>query len=331
MPIVTSGTLRMSGINTELGRTSTAQIALDLAENGSYAAINQNSTSRPSATNPATMSEWYGYNHTAAPPVTTGVWTTSVAMPVANCRAGGSGTPTAFRHVGGFGGATCNFSFNGTSWTTNTALPGAQNNLTAIGSQSSFMAISGTDNQGTNVGVGRIWNGSSWSNTSNLVNCRILFGAAGTPSAGLAWGGAFATASEAYNGSTWSARTNLTVGRCLMNGNVGSQSSALAVNTATANSCRTVEFYNGSAWSSASQSNVGRCQGMASGTSSGAVLFGGNVGGVIQTQSERYNGSTWSVTGSLNAARCIPTGGGDATTGYAAGGSSLSSTERISF
>ena len=66
MTLVSSGTIRMSDINTELGRSSTAQISLDTAENGGYATINTNSTSRPSSSNPASMSEWYGYNHNAA-------------------------------------------------------------------------------------------------------------------------------------------------------------------------------------------------------------------------------------------------------------------------
>lgn len=70
MTLVSSGTIRMSDINTELGRSSTAQISLDSAENGSYATININSTSRPSFRNPAAMSEWYGYNHNASPPST---------------------------------------------------------------------------------------------------------------------------------------------------------------------------------------------------------------------------------------------------------------------
>ena len=56
----------MSEINTELGRTSTATISLDSAENGTYATINTNSASYPSATNPASMSEWYGYDHSAS-------------------------------------------------------------------------------------------------------------------------------------------------------------------------------------------------------------------------------------------------------------------------
>ena len=70
MTMPASGTIRMSQINSELGRSSTAQISLDTAENGGYATINTASASRPSGTNPASMSEWYGYNHNAAPPST---------------------------------------------------------------------------------------------------------------------------------------------------------------------------------------------------------------------------------------------------------------------
>jgi hypothetical protein len=68
MALPSSGTISMSQINTELARSSTANISLDTAENGGYGAINQNSSSRPSANNPAAMSEWYSYNHTAADP-----------------------------------------------------------------------------------------------------------------------------------------------------------------------------------------------------------------------------------------------------------------------
>lgn len=67
MTLPASGQISMSQINVELGRSSTAAISLDTAENGGYATINTNSSSRPNATNPAAMSEWYSYNHSAAP------------------------------------------------------------------------------------------------------------------------------------------------------------------------------------------------------------------------------------------------------------------------
>ncbi len=65
MALQSSGAISMSQINTELGRSSTAQISLDTAENGGYAAINTCGSPRPSSSNPASMSEWYSYNHSA--------------------------------------------------------------------------------------------------------------------------------------------------------------------------------------------------------------------------------------------------------------------------
>lgn len=66
MAMPSSGPISMSQINTELGRSSNAQISLDSAENGGYATINQCSVSKPVLTNPAKLSEWYSYNHSAS-------------------------------------------------------------------------------------------------------------------------------------------------------------------------------------------------------------------------------------------------------------------------
>ena len=64
MALPSSGAISMSQINTELGRSSTAQISLNLAEAGSYVALNTASSSRPNGYTPNAMSEWYSYNHT---------------------------------------------------------------------------------------------------------------------------------------------------------------------------------------------------------------------------------------------------------------------------
>lgn len=69
MTLPASGSsISMSQINVELGRASGTLISLDTAENGGYVAINTNSPSQPSPSNPAAMSEWYSYNHTYTPP-----------------------------------------------------------------------------------------------------------------------------------------------------------------------------------------------------------------------------------------------------------------------
>jgi hypothetical protein len=80
MALPTTGPLSMGDINVELGRARSSAISLDAAENGSYVAINQSSISKPSSTNPATISEWRGYNHTTstaditAPSIPTGLY-----------------------------------------------------------------------------------------------------------------------------------------------------------------------------------------------------------------------------------------------------------------
>jgi hypothetical protein len=69
-PLQSSGPISMGDINEELGRArTTPNTSLDLLENGSsagYPPINQNSISKPSSTNPSTISEWRGYNHSTA-------------------------------------------------------------------------------------------------------------------------------------------------------------------------------------------------------------------------------------------------------------------------
>jgi hypothetical protein len=66
MAISASGPVSASTINSELARANSSTLSIDAAENGSYGAINQNSTNRPSSSNPASYSEWRGYDHRAA-------------------------------------------------------------------------------------------------------------------------------------------------------------------------------------------------------------------------------------------------------------------------
>lgn len=67
MTLPASGSsISMSQINTELGRSSTATVSLDTAENGGYGAINTCGSPFPLGANAASMSEWFSYNHSAA-------------------------------------------------------------------------------------------------------------------------------------------------------------------------------------------------------------------------------------------------------------------------
>lgn len=80
MTLQSSGQISFSQLNTELGRSSTSTIALKSAAIGTYASINTNSTSKPDASAPHAISEWYSYNHSAAPAYTTPLATGSLIL-----------------------------------------------------------------------------------------------------------------------------------------------------------------------------------------------------------------------------------------------------------
>lgn len=65
MAITSSGEIKFSDLRTELNQSGAFSIATAVA--GDYGAINTNSASTPNATAPHAISEWYGYDHTAAP------------------------------------------------------------------------------------------------------------------------------------------------------------------------------------------------------------------------------------------------------------------------
>jgi hypothetical protein len=63
MALPSSGQISFANINTELGRSSTAQIGINEAEYGTYVLINPSSSAKPNGSNPNGIDEWYNYNH----------------------------------------------------------------------------------------------------------------------------------------------------------------------------------------------------------------------------------------------------------------------------
>lgn len=65
MALPGSGQISMSQIRTELGIPNQANFRIGAASRGDYVAINNCSIPHPTPPEPQTLSEWYGYNHTA--------------------------------------------------------------------------------------------------------------------------------------------------------------------------------------------------------------------------------------------------------------------------
>jgi hypothetical protein len=66
MALADSGEISFSDINTELGRSSDAELSLSDAAQGNVAVINTNSANTPDSSTPHSISEWYSYNHSAS-------------------------------------------------------------------------------------------------------------------------------------------------------------------------------------------------------------------------------------------------------------------------
>lgn len=64
MALPTSGQISFNDLRTELGIPSQSPFSLTTAAEGGYVTINTSSPSRPSASKPHKISDWYGYNHT---------------------------------------------------------------------------------------------------------------------------------------------------------------------------------------------------------------------------------------------------------------------------
>lgn len=66
MALQTSGQIKASEINSELGRTSSAELSIKTAVGNGYVTINTASASYPDNVQPHQYSEWYSYDHSAS-------------------------------------------------------------------------------------------------------------------------------------------------------------------------------------------------------------------------------------------------------------------------
>ena len=67
MALTSSGQIKVSEINTELGRTSTSSnTSVKNLNTGAHVTINTNSTAKPNSSAPHQMTEFYSYNHSAS-------------------------------------------------------------------------------------------------------------------------------------------------------------------------------------------------------------------------------------------------------------------------
>jgi len=163
------------------------------------------------------------------------------------------------------------------------------------------------------VGCVESYDGSSWSEVNNINTTREAMMSAGTPTAGIIYGGGTypngaVSCTEEWNGTNWSEVTNMNENR-KNSGDAGDTSEAVlqfgGEYASPAHYTETAEEYNGTNWSEIGDMNLGRTNLAGLGNSEAALAIGGNPnpGGHAPGNAfdvEEWDGSSWtSITQTL--------------------------------
>ena len=157
------------------------------------------------------------------------------------------------------------------------------------------------------VGNVEEYNGSSWSEETNVGTARGALGSAGTLTAGLIFGGYPAvTTTEEYDGSSWTGGGAMNTARGY-NGGAGTQTAALSFGGYVAPANQTsVEKYDGSSWTASTALPNGGRQFATSGAGTQTAAL---AAGAIYTSPSNnaltyeFDGSSWTTGGAMNTAR----------------------------
>ena len=228
-------------------------------------------------------------------------------------------------------------SYNGTSWSELNDMVLGRSYIAGFGTATAAVGAGGYLTSPSPGSPGNMkseveeWDGSSWSEQTNLPGARLSAGSCGTQTAGLLFGGATSqpfnptiqTGTFEYDGSSWTAGGALPEAKAQANSG-GIQTAAFFASGRTIPGSRSTKtaFYNGTAWSegadvvtvSPGTGNTG-----ATGTTSaGQATSDANL-------TNNYDGTAWATAPNYSTARGRGMGGGTQTSNIYAGGYSPSS------
>ena len=217
-------------------------------------------------------------------------------------------------------------SYNGSSWSeVGGDMNTARGYLSGFGTSTAAVAAGGYTAPNNPQSLVEEWNGSAWSEETNLPASRKSAGNCGTLTAGLIFGGSSAqpytgnlvTTTFEYDGSSWTASGALPEAKGQA-ASGGTQTAAFYAggNTAPGRSAKTA-FYNGSSWSEGadvvtiSPSSGGL--GATGTTSAGLGTSGDNLTNI-------YDGTAWATSPNYSTARNRGMGGATASDALLVGG-----------
>ena len=267
-----------------------------------------------------TATEEYNNSTTA---VTAAAFASGTNLPVARGQGGGCGTQTAALQCGGIADSptsntTTSFEYDGSSWA---ASPGSLNAATRNNSNFGIQTAAVTvGSLGPVTAAVDTYNGSTWTSGTSYPSPVSNIGAAGTNTAGLAWGGdqdpGYLTTTNEYNGS-WTGGGAIPTGRS-NSACAGTQTAGLSVGgyvgsaAPSATVVATSLEYNGSAWTAGGTDTTSRYNAGAAGIQTSALIFGGNTPSNTAVAT-LYDGTSFVTQPSMGTARFLQTQGLGAT------------------
>ena len=237
-------------------------------------------------------------------------WSEVNNMPVSMDMFGAVGTQTAAFIFGGYGGPGAGpnpapggstkdntFNYDGTNWTSETALPAATQNLTGAGTQTAVVSIGGNPALTTC----NEYDGSSWTSTGSMTTGRHNSSAFGIQTAAIIAGGnpgsAVAEDVESYNGSSWTSASDLIQAKAQA-GTAGTQTDGL-IFAGNEPSPTTALGWNGTSWFTQPSISTARYGGSNGSTSVASAYYAGGGGSASGTQrqtTEEFTAETSVVT-----------------------------------
>ena len=256
-----------------------------------------------------------------------GTWAVDAYCPLQTQNGGSFGITTAAVTTGGYDGSAyvqTTVEFNGTSWSAGGSMtrPAGQS-FPGFGTEPSGGIAGGYKTSGNAV-VNNFesYNGSSFSEETDLNNARQAAGATGASStAGIVVGGTTGVASppdvtgnnnvEIWNGSAWTEIAEINTARYnlkALGATCPAPTAVVAGGENSGNKNTAVEQYNGSSWTEVEDLNTARSAGQGAGTTtSSGIYFGGegpaSGGYVVYAQTENWNGSSWTEVNDMVTAR----------------------------
>ena len=240
-------------------------------------------------------------------------WSEVNNFPTTRAMLGTVGTQTAAFAFGGYGkpGGGPNpapaspnfdttFNYDGTNWSSETALPAAVAYLTGAGTQTAALSIGGfpaltTCNE---------YDGSSWTAGGSMTTGRHNGSAFGIQTAAVIAGGAPAPAGtttdvESYDGSSWTSAATLILAK-EQGGTAGTQTDGLITLGNQPNPTNSAG-YNGTAWFTQPSTSTARYGGANGGTTLASAYYAGGGGGPPTRQvTEEFTAETVTVNPASN-------------------------------